>query len=183
MEDSSFTPGKFLKPDAIITQLNVAKGGVAADFGCGPGYFSLPFAKAVGEDGRVYSLDVLAQSLETVASEARVLGISNIETKRVNLENSNGSKLESAKLDWVIMKDVLFQNKKKDKMIEEAYRILKDGGQVLVVEWAQNDLTVGPEKEIRILPEDLKKMFQDQKFTIEKDIDAGDFHYAFVAVK
>jgi len=183
MEDVPNTPGKFLDPDAIITQLGIASGSTVADFGCGPGYFSLPLSKAVGENGKVYALDVLPQSLESVASKAKLSGVSNIETKRVNLENENGSRLGSASSDWVVMKDVLFQNKNKENMLKEAYRVLKNEGRVIVIEWGQSDIAVGPEKEIRILPDNLKKMFQTQRFTIEKDIDAGDFHYAFVAVK
>lgn len=183
MEDVSSAPGKFLEPAAIIVQLGITNGSVVADFGCGPGYFSLPLAKAVGEDGKVFALDVLPQSLESVASKAKLSGISNIETKRVNLENENGSKLGPASADWVVMKDVLFQNTKKENMLKEAYRVLKNAGRVIVIEWGQRDMGVGPEKEIRIVPDDLKKMFQGQHFTIEKDIDAGDFHYAFVAVK
>ena len=156
---------------------------MVADFGCGPGYFSLPFAKAVGEDGKVYALDVLPQVLETVASKAKSSGINNIVTSRVNLEKENGSKLENECVDWVIIKDMLFQNKKKDIIIAEARRILRPGGKVIVTEWNQNNFSIGPEQKIRIPVNELKKIFADQKFSVEKDIEAGDFHYAFVAVK
>ena len=38
---------KFLDPSKIISQIGVQNGSIVADFGCGPGYFSFPFAKAV----------------------------------------------------------------------------------------------------------------------------------------
>jgi ubiquinone/menaquinone biosynthesis C-methylase UbiE len=183
MEPTPNVAGKFLDPEAIIAQLGVVSGEVAADFGCGPGYFSIPFAKAVGENGKVYALDILPQTLETVASKAKNSGITNIITNRVNLEKKNGSKIESDSIDWVILKDVLFQNQKKEVIIAEAHRALKPGGKVIVVEWSQNDLAVGPESEIRIPQDKLKKMFIKQKFSLEKDVEAGDFHYAFVATK
>jgi ubiquinone/menaquinone biosynthesis C-methylase UbiE len=156
---------------------------VVADFGCGPGYFSLPFAKAIGEDGKLYALDVLPQSLETVAGKAKNAGIRNIITNRVNLEKENGSKIENESLDWIILKDVLFQNQKKDIMIAEVYRVLKLGGKALVVEWNEKKSMIGPQAELRIASNVLKKNFIDQKFSLEKDIEAGDFHYAFVVVK
>jgi len=183
MEENKNEVGKFLDPSEIIAQLDIQSNNVVADFGCGPGYFSMPFAKAVGEDGKVYALDVLPQVLETVASKAKNLGISNIITSRVNVEKEKGSKLENEYVDWVIMKDMLFQNKNKNIIIAEAYRILKPGGKVIVTEWNQNNFSIGPEKEIRIPVSELKKMFIDQKFSVEKDVAAGDFHYAFVAVK
>lgn len=175
--------GKFLDPEDIIRQLNVEKGLVVADFGCGPGYFSIPFALAVGEEGMVHSLDILPQVLETIIGKAKNAGIVNITTKRVNLEKENGTKLERESVDWVVLKDILFQNQDKNIIIREAHRILKNGGKVIVVEWNQEASMVGPAHDIRIPQISLEKMFNDQQFIVEKNISAGDFHYAFVAVK
>lgn len=183
MEENKNEAGKFLDPSGIIAQLDIQSGNVVADFGCGPGYFSVPFAKTVGQDGKVYAFDVLPQALETIASKAKNSGVSNIVTSRVNLEKEKGSKLENECVDWVIMKDMLFQNKNKAIIIAEAHRILKPGGKVIVTEWGQNNFSVGPEKEIRIPVGELKKIFIEQKFSVEKDVAAGDFHYAFVALK
>lgn len=182
-KENQNTIEKFLDPEDIIAQMGVIAGNVVVDFGCGPGYFSIPFAKAVGEDGLVYALDVLPQVLETVIGKAKNAGIVNIITKRVNLEKENGTKLEENSADWVILKDVLFQNQKKEIVIAEAYRILKKSGKVIVIEWIKKESVVGPEQEIRISQIDLEKMFHRNAFIVEKSIKAGDFHYAFIAVK
>jgi ubiquinone/menaquinone biosynthesis C-methylase UbiE len=174
---------KFVDPGSVIAQLSALGGSVIADFGCGPGYFSVPFAKAAGNDGKVYAIDVLPQALESVVSRMKNSAVSNITTIRANIEKENGSKLDPDSVDWVILKDVLFQNKSKEIIIAEAHRILKTEGKVLVVEWNKKDSSVGPENELRIPCEILKKMFTDGGFSIEKDIEAGDFHYAFIAVK
>ncbi len=175
--------GKFLDPNAIIAQLDIKNGEIVADFGCGPGYFSLPFSKAVGDDGKVFSLDILPQALESIESKAKNSGIANITTKRVNLEKANGSKLDDDFADWIVLKDVLFQNKDKNIIIAEAYRVLKMGGKVLLIEWNQKESAIGPDLDIRILPETLKQAFQSLGFELAGDIQAGAFHYAFVAVK
>ena len=120
---------------------------------------------------------------ETVASKAKNFGISNIIANRVNVEKEKGSELENECVDWVIMKDILFQNKGRNIVVAEAYRILKSGGKVIAAEWNQENFSIGPEQKIRIPVGELKKIFIDQKFSIAKDIEAGDFHYAFVAVK
>lgn len=180
MELTPSSAGKFLDPEAIIAQIELNPGSMVADFGCGPGYFSLPFATTVGQEGKVFSLDVLPQALEAVESNAKKEGLLNIITKRVNLENEKGSQLEAGMFDWVIMKDVLFQNQKKESMVGEAYRILKDGGRILVIEWDKQESTIGPAQEMRIAKSELERMFLDQKFETEKAVSAGGFHYAFV---
>ncbi len=183
MEDIINSVGKFLDPVKIITQLGLEKGCNVADFGCGPGYFTFPFAQAVGEDGKVYSFDILPQILETVTSKAKFSGIVNIIARRANLENAGGTKLEDGSIDWVILKDILFQNQKKEEILKEAYRILKPEGRVLVIEWNSAELSIGPSSELRISESRLKEMLLAEKFSIEKSIEAGSFHYAFIAKK
>jgi len=174
---------RFIDPMMVINQLGMSAGVKAADFGCGSGYFSIPLAQIIGNEGILYSLDVLPQSLESVESRAKILGLTNIITKRVNLEKENGSKLESNSLDWVILKDMLFQNGGKNVIIKEAYRVLKPGGRMLVVEWNENDSSIGPEQKLRIKKDDLVNFIQTQKFSLEREINTGDFHYGLVVTK
>lgn len=174
---------QFLNPENIIKQLDVMKGCAVADFGCASGYFSLPFAQVIGNEGSLIALDILPQALETVESRAKNMGLFNVQTKRVNLEKENGSGLESESLDWVIMKGVLFQNKDKAIILKEAHRVLKKEGKAIVVEWGDEDFSIGPHKSVRISREFLIELAKKQGFSVEKEVDAGKFHYAFVAVK
>ncbi|MEK7181913.1 MAG: class I SAM-dependent methyltransferase [Patescibacteria group bacterium] len=171
----------FVDPEVVVNQLPLSPGQKVADFGCGSGYFSFEFSKRVGPEGQVYSFDVLPSALEAVESRAKSLGLSNIETKRANLEKENGSGLPSESVDWVILKDILFQNKHRDIILNEATRVLKAGGYVLIMEWNPNESLVGPEKELRISPEAMKTLIQASGLSLEKEINVGGFHYAFLA--
>ena len=173
----------FVNPEEVIRQLDVAPGTMAADFGCGSGFFSMVFAKMAGEHGMVYALDILPSSLEAVASRAKTLGLSNVVTKRVNLEHEGGSKLPDNSLDWVILKDILFQNTSKETIVREAYRVLKQGGCLLLMEWGDGDFSFGPEKSLRLPREKAIELLSEQGFVPVKDVDAGDFHYAMVCQK
>lgn len=173
----------FLDPKNIIEQLDIAKGSAVADFGCGSGFFSLAFAEIIGESGKVHSFDILPAALESVASKAKLAGISNIIPERANLEKESGSKLPSESIDWVIMKDMLFQNKMKSIVIKEAFRVLKNGGKILIVEWNDQNAPVGPDKKIRISKEELDSLAKAQGFKKEKDLITGDFHHGAVYTK
>jgi len=174
---------KFMDPEAIIGLLDLPQGIIVADFGCGTGYFSLPVARRIGGKGIVYALDILTDKLEAVESQAKTQGIANVRTKRVNLENKNGSKLEPESVDWVVLKDMLFQNKEKNQILEEAKRVLKPGGKILLVEWKKGDTSIGPDMGLRISGEELKDMARKNELGVEKEIDAGNFHYGVILVK
>lgn len=175
--------GTFVNPEAMTAQLDGLSGKSVADFGCGSGFFSIAFAKAVGADGRVFAMDILPSSLEAVASRAKALGLLNVVAKRVNLEREGGADLPDASLDWVILKDVLFQNKDKSAMLREAHRVLKPAGNLLIMEWNDHDLSFGPEQSLRVSESALREMVSESGFSFVKDLDAGDFHYASVFQK
>lgn len=170
----------FVEPKTIIRMLSVAPGDIVADFGAGSGYFSFEFARTVGAEGRVYALDVLPGALEAISSRAKTLGIANVIPQRCNLERPNGSGLESSSIDWVIAKDVLFQNKDKSVMLREIFRILKPEGQALIIEWDPSQSIVGPEKELRVTPEDLQQLIEAANLDIMSEPPVGGFHYAFL---
>lgn len=172
----------FLDPKEIIKQINVAPGSVVADFGCGSGFFSLAFAEAIGEDGKVYALDILPSALESVESQAKMAGLSNIIAQRANLEKDGGSALKENSADWVVVKDMLFQNKMKEVILKEAHRVLRPNGKLLLIEWGK-EMSIGPEKSLRISKEDLDKIAEGQGFKIEKELATGDFHYGSVFAK
>lgn len=172
----------FVDPKEIIEMAQIKPGDKVADFGCGPGYFSLPAAQAVGEAGTIYAFDVLPSALEAIAGHIKIKNIDNIVVKRVNLEKENGTGMENDSVDWVIIKDVLFQNKDKNLILREAKRILRGGGSVLIMEWNEN-VFIGPDRESRISKKELAEIVFNEGFIFKKQADAGDYHYIIIASK
>lgn len=173
----------FVDPAAIVRKLELAPGSIVADFGCGAGYFTFEAAKAVGAEGKVYALDILTAALEAVMSRMKVLGLSNVETKRANLEKIGGSGLPPESVDWVILKDMLFQNNNKELILQEIFRILKPDGKIFLMEWIPEDVPMGPEEGMRVSEEDTRTLIEKIGFHPERNIPAGDFHYALIARK
>ncbi len=173
----------FLDPLYVIAQMEIKPGSIVADFGCGSGFFSVPLALTVGEEGKVYAIDILPQALEAVISRAKISGIGNIITKRANLENKEGSQMSEASVDWVVIKDMLHQNNQKEAIIEEACRILKPDGRMLIIEWKKEDSIIGPEKKLRLGTDEIMELLKKNKLVIDKIIKAGNFHYGMIVKK
>ncbi|PID52051.1 MAG: hypothetical protein CR972_04065 [Candidatus Moraniibacteriota bacterium] len=170
-----------LDPNTLLAECNIEKDHNIADFGCGPGIFSIPMAQIV-VDGTVYCFDVLSSALEAVNSRAQIIGLRNIVTKRSNLEKVNGSGLEDSAVNHVIMRKILLQNQDRPALFAESYRVLNGGGNLLVVGWTE-DAVQGFGMEERVSAEEVQKYAMEAGFADEKKLDAGRYHYAFVFVK
>ncbi|HRZ95741.1 MAG TPA: class I SAM-dependent methyltransferase [Candidatus Moranbacteria bacterium] len=174
---------KFIAPEVIIESLDFENGMQVANFGCGTGYFAVPIAKKICPDGIVYALDVRREKLEVIESRARIEGITNIMTKKANLEAEKGSGLRNGSVDWVVAVNMLFQNSGKDRILLEAERILGKKGKMLIIEWEEKDLPIGPDRKNKISKKDLIKIAQKNKLKIVKEIEASNFHYGLVLGK
>jgi len=174
------TNTQFLDPEQVFEQVSLELGWQCADFGCGGGHFTFEMSRRVGEGGRVFAFDILPEALEAIESHSKVENLQNISTKRVNLEKLGGSGLEDNQLDFVVLKDILFQNTNKKVVLEEARRILKERGKALIIEWSPDNTTIGPEASLRIPHEKLENLIRETGFTLEKRIDVGEYHQAYL---
>lgn len=175
--------GGFLKPEKIVNQMGVIEPGMTiSDFGSGSGYFTIPMAKMVGKDGKVYAFDVLEDALEALGSKAELAGLFNIETRRVNLEEPKATGLNDESQDCVVLSNILFQSQKKEKMIAEAKRILKPEKYLIIVAW-EPDTAVGPSEGWRINREKAKEILEKQDLNQYKEFEGGRYHYGLVYQK
>lgn len=168
----------FLNPTEVLNQLDLEKNMVAADFGCGSGGWTIPLAKRL-EEGKVYAIDILDEPLSALRSKAKLEKIYNIEIRKADVEK--GNLLLSESCDLVLMTNLLFECEDKKKVLEEGKRILKKGGKILVVDWKKdNPLT----REIEYISfEEIKEIAKNLNLKLEKEFEAGLYHWGLILVK
>src|SRR5690348_8106363 len=66
------------KPDRVVAALGIRPGQTVCDVGAGPGYFSFRLARAVGERGRVFAVDVEPKILEALRDRIEKRAITNV---------------------------------------------------------------------------------------------------------
>ena len=66
----------FYNPNPLLVPL-VNAGDTVVDLGCGPGYYTLPLARMVGDEGRVIAVDVQQEMLSTLRERAEEAGLAN----------------------------------------------------------------------------------------------------------
>lgn len=175
---------KFLDPEHILFQAGLKKGQVMADFGAGSGYYVLAGGKLVGERGQVFAVDLLESALEHIGAEARLRLIRNVRTVRADLDGQNAcSSIPAGTCDLVLMGNVVHEVKNKQNLFVEAYRLLKTGGSLLVLEWNDQRSPIGPSPEVRVTPETVTKLAQAHNLKPVKRLEADRYHYGLLFVK
>lgn len=173
-------PGNFLNPKKLIDQLDLKEDMIAAEFGCGSGGFTIPLAKRL-EKGKVYALDIQQEPLSALKGKASMERLTNIETRRCDLEEEKGSQFPPDFLDLVLIPNVLFQSENEKEILKEAERVTKKGGKILVVDWKKG-ADFGP-KEGRVSLEDVEEAIEDLRLDLKDEADAGKYHWAVILDK
>lgn len=176
--------GGFLDPDDIVRAFDLQKGDHVADFGAGHGYFTIPMARVVGGDGKIYAVDIQRSVLDVIRSKSKTEHLLQIEPMWGNLEELNGSHLKDNFLDFVIIANVLFQAENKETVLKEAYRVLRSGTKLAIVEWSSAAPTaVGPPATLRIEKETTKRIAGKTGFAFDHEFNAGTHHYGLIFKK
>lgn len=167
----------FLDPKQALNKLKIKKDFIAADFGCGSGGWVLPLARML-EDGKVYAIDLLEEPLSALRSKMKTFNVLNIEPIQADVEKN--SKLFDNSCDLLLMTNLLFQVDDMNKILKEAKRVLKEKGRILIVDW-QHDSVLGPENKISVSK--VKEVAEKIGFNLEKEFEAGIYHWALIFVK
>ncbi|MFA5127019.1 MAG: class I SAM-dependent methyltransferase [Patescibacteria group bacterium] len=164
-----------------IVKLKV--GDMVGDLGAGGGLFLLEAARLVGDQGQVYAVDVVKNILSEIESKARLNGLNNIKTIWSNLEIVGATKINEGTLDANILVNVLFQSQKHYEILAEATRLLKPGGKLLIVDWANNDLGVGPPNNRIVDQNQVKNLAQQLDLVLAQEFKAGKYHFGLLFAK
>ncbi len=172
---------KFFDPKKILTTLGLdSQINDVVEFGCGYGTFTIPAAKAI--KGKVYALDIEPDMISITDEEAKKHGLSNVQTVMRDFM-TEGSSLPDGSMDYVMLFNILHLEKPMI-LINEAKRILKDGGKLGIIHWNYDPKTPrGPSMDIRPEPEDCIKWAESAGFSNTLQYDLKPYHYGIVFTK
>ena len=168
----------------VLREIELKTSNTLLDIGCGEGRFSISASEIVGDNGKVYAIDISKEAINSLEEKIKKKNIRNIETfigdiiKKLPIKNDS--------IDIYLMSNILHGlviNKEVGSTLKETYRILKQGGTLAVVDFKKINGPPGPSISIRMTPEEVEEIINKYGFKKKKIIDAGKYHYTITFSK
>ncbi len=170
----------FSDPLKNLKAFDIRETDVVADLGAGTGFYTIPAAQEA-RGGKVYAVEIGRDMLQTVRNKARDAKLTNVEFLDGDVEKPGGTKISDGVLDKVIASNILFQVLDKNIFVSEINRILKVGGEVLLIDWSEDSIL--PTSGGAVYKKAARDMFEKKGFILEREIDAGAHHYGMIFKK
>ena len=108
---------------------SIEKGEIVLDLGSGAGFDCFLAANKVGEKGQVIGVDMTPEMIDKARENAEKGGYRNVEFRQGEIENLP---IENDSVDVIISNCVINLSPEKKQVFNEAYRVLKSGGRLVV---------------------------------------------------
>jgi len=175
---------EILDPKRVLKTIGLKEGDVFLDAGSGDGYMSIAASSTVGNEGKVYAIDIYEESTEILKEKIKELNIENIIP--IVADISENIPINDEIIDLCYMANVLHgfvQNKDVNEVMKEIKRVMKPGGNFAVVEFKKEESSHGPPMHIRITPEEVRKIVESHDLKVKKVEEVGKYHYTVIASK
>jgi ubiquinone/menaquinone biosynthesis C-methylase UbiE len=121
---------KFFDPTKILSGTEINPGQIVLEVGCGTGFFTLPAAGLIGEQGRLVAMDVLSDSVEFVSRKVQAEKLTNV---RVIKGDALDTGLDAQSFDTILLFGVIpAPMLSLARLLPEMNRLLKVEGSLAV---------------------------------------------------
>jgi arsenite methyltransferase len=169
----------YQKPQEVMGALGLKAGEVIADIGAGSGYFTFRLAHQVGDRGKVYAVDVSSDMIRHINRRIRELKAKNVVSI---LADPDDPLLPEASVNRFFFSDSWHHIENQTKYLSLMKKILKPGGEIIMIDFHKKELPVGPPMQMKIAREDLIKQMESNGFRLMKEHTFLQYQYFLVFV-
>ncbi len=130
-------------PDVVLHLLHLEQGMTVADIGCGVGFFTFRFAKAVGPHGRVIALDIQDLSIEVLRGRMASEENDPYHNVQAFVNRPDDALLPPDSVDLAFMAHMGWYAKKRMidenvQMLKSCFKAVKPGGRLAVLQYRRD---------------------------------------------
>jgi SAM-dependent methyltransferase len=161
-----------LQVDLVVSKLALPRDAIVGDLGCGPGLFSVAFARACPA-GVVYACDIEPAQLDQIRERIHADHLENIVPV---LASADDPHFPPARLDVVFIADTYHHLDDRVAYMQRLKAVLKPGGRVVLLEYKPGQLPVGPPPEHKLQPGVLDKELGEAGYVKAESFDTHPYH-------
>jgi ubiquinone/menaquinone biosynthesis C-methylase UbiE len=167
--------------DTILEKSDINQGQNVADFGCGKSLFFLyALLTLVGNEGRVYGVDILPELIETLNREIEYHDLNGIIPVLGNLDAKYGVPIPNNQVHRGFLINTLHQSSDILTMLFEASRMITKGGLLIIIDWDSNESAWGPHNNRRIDHAAIKEAALLINLELIDHFKPGTYHYGLI---
>ncbi len=160
--------------DEVLKLLEIEPGSTVADVGAGTGLYMEPFAKAVGEKGKVYAVDISEAFIKHLNTRREKKDLKQVE---IVLCAEDSVKLPEASTDLVFICDTYHHFEFPKSTLASIWKALKPGGRIALIDFER---IPGVSREwllghVRAGKEVFRKEIEDAGFKLVKELTVEGF--------
>ena len=122
--------GWLMNPVKTLQGAGIQPGQTVLEVGCGTGFFTIPAAELLGDQGSLVAMDPLADYTKVVSRKVQAAGLKNV---RVVKRDALDTKLDTASIDKALLFGVIpFPMLPLNRLLPEMHRVLKPEGTLAV---------------------------------------------------
>lgn len=121
----------------VIPYLKIQEGDIVADLGAGGGHFSCRLARAVGNSGRVYAIEIDSESVAFIKKTAEREGLGNVETILATVDDSG---LKDGSVNLVFIRNAYHDIENRVPYFSRLKKSLTRQGRVAIIDYDQDKL-------------------------------------------
>ena len=190
MESKKFDPRKlaklndpgrleYLDPDLIWKTAGVKDARTVVDIGAGTGFFAALFSSRMN-GGKIYACDVSDVMLAWMKDNLQA----GLRDSVIPLRMEESSvPLPDGAADLVYMINLHHELDDPERIMNESYRLLRDGGRLAIIDWKKEETPEGPPVSIRVTAETIGNQMKAAGFVKIENHPLLKFHSFVTGVK
>jgi len=166
-------------PQKTLKEFGLRKGMKVLDVGTGAGFYLPYLSEAVGEEGKVYAIDVEEKAVEYARAKVEKLGLKNVEVLK---SEENHVPLPDKSIDFVFMAFVFHELENPLEFLKELKRVAKNNAYLAIIDWKKEERDKGPPPDEVYSEWELGLILEDAGIKVGRMVELSKYAYGVYAL-
>ncbi|RMH81169.1 MAG: class I SAM-dependent methyltransferase [Acidobacteria bacterium] len=170
---------EFFDPKKVLREFGLRKGMTVLDIGTGAGFYLPYLSEAVGDEGKVYAVDIEPLAVDYARRKVEELSLFNVEVLK---SEEYKLPLEDGTVDFVFMAFVFHELEDPIAFMEEVKRVCKAIAYLCIIEWKKEERDKGPPLEEVYSEWEVGLMLEETNIRVGRVVELSRYCYGVYAM-